>query len=597
MATVPFLQRPTTEHIRKQIRNIDESYSHPWDILAELAQNAVDAIREHQREYGQRPDHAIAITIDRNSRTLEFRDTGVGIRPDDLPELLAPHGTNKDLPDNIGIIGQKGVGLTYAIFKCERFSIETQSAEGYISAHIVGGAQWKNRLSDAIPVLEIDRTDQTRVDSARTYTSITLHGVEAPDEQAEDIFAMARPVIEALLRTKTAIGSTRQVFSLPSDGFEVSLLVIDAGGGRSAGKIQGTYLLPERLIEKRRVIDLGDYEKDAAHFSDQQKVRLLQGKCVRKVGAETRAGRVIRYYAFFAPSRGLWKEINVKNEFRTEEAAEGGDLLYQGGIFLATRGMPTGIELTHPVTGLAGNWPQLFILLEDDHLSFDVGRKTVPGRTQGVLKDVARALFTEMTRLAQYLSTDPPVPGVLVQETREMFFDELEALPDLAYHGIPYAKHPWSQEAAVAAIFHQLLGAGVLKGYVTLACGYKMTYDWWGYYIASRETVGAHRVKQLPRDSAKLKLVIEFKYNAEAILGDLENNKHFSDIGMIVCWDLDETKFAKDHVQVRPIAPEDSFYFGANYELEWPGAHNLGDAGKKQVIALRRLIDDLARMK
>ena len=48
-----FLTKPTEQRLRKEIVNICDSYSHPWDVLAELCQNSVDAIHNHLRRYGE----------------------------------------------------------------------------------------------------------------------------------------------------------------------------------------------------------------------------------------------------------------------------------------------------------------------------------------------------------------------------------------------------------------------------------------------------------------------------------------------------------------------------------------------------------------
>lgn len=43
--SINFLETPSSRRLRREISNICDSYSHPWDILAELCQNSVDAIR------------------------------------------------------------------------------------------------------------------------------------------------------------------------------------------------------------------------------------------------------------------------------------------------------------------------------------------------------------------------------------------------------------------------------------------------------------------------------------------------------------------------------------------------------------------------
>ncbi len=116
---IQFLQ-PDIDQIRHQIRGILDSYSHDWDILAELAQNSIDAMRRQPPIRGH-----IKISINAAERTIEFSDNGCGIDPQKLQGLLRPFATDK-----LGVanqIGQKGVGLTFILFSTASFKLETHS--------------------------------------------------------------------------------------------------------------------------------------------------------------------------------------------------------------------------------------------------------------------------------------------------------------------------------------------------------------------------------------------------------------------------------------------------------------------------------------
>ena len=116
--TVSDFLAPDIEQIRRSIQDIDDSYNNEWDILAELLQNSVDAIRETERPSGK-----ITIELDSRHRTIRVVDDGIGIDPDDLAPLLRPFSTRKG--GNERTVGEKGVGLTFAIFACDYFEINT----------------------------------------------------------------------------------------------------------------------------------------------------------------------------------------------------------------------------------------------------------------------------------------------------------------------------------------------------------------------------------------------------------------------------------------------------------------------------------------
>jgi hypothetical protein len=260
--------------------------------------------------------------------------------------------------------------------------------------------------------------------------------------------------------------------------------------------------------------------------------------------------------------------------------------------------MPSGIELAAPPTGYSGYWPNLFVLLEDDSLVFDLGRKSVPGRTQGLLKTIAKEHFEGFVPFMQYVSSDPPTESALsFSQVYEKLaaFEELKALPDLPIDAVSYRKHPDGQEAGVVALFHELVGKGWIRGYYTLRTGYKMTYDMWALYKPALEDVGTSVRASLDFDRG-LPVVIEFKFAGEEILSDVhQNKKYFEDLDLIVCWDLDEAKFKRDGINVSILKPSEVFFHGSNYLLEWPGAYNLGRQGRKPVIALRRFMEDKAK--
>jgi molecular chaperone HtpG len=123
--SLPFLN-PDREQIRHQIKGVLESYSHDWDILAELCQNAVDAVVRENPTRGH-----ISLMVDAPQRTIEIVDNGTGIDPSQLQRLLRPFGSDKAGLSNQ--IGQKGVGLTFVLFSSTNFELESHSSSGSVN--------------------------------------------------------------------------------------------------------------------------------------------------------------------------------------------------------------------------------------------------------------------------------------------------------------------------------------------------------------------------------------------------------------------------------------------------------------------------------
>lgn len=599
--TVNFLAVPSERRLRKEIQNIIDSYSHPWDFLSELIQNSVDAIKQYEKLYGTTSPkkHKIEITIDARQRSIAVKDSGIGFQSADLAsfaELLAPHGTDKD--NDPQTIGEKGVGLTYTIFICNRYEISTCSTRAKISGYVENAASWRRGASSQLPMfVRLGLTDGP-FEPSDTYTFIKLSDVEQMYSDEDDLFYQNASIVEFVLRTKTAIGWVKGQFGGERLPAQVILHTVDSAGQGTTREIDPEYFFPHLALGGGKILDLDQFKNLAATLDDRQKARRLQGKAIYKQGAIDRAGKRINYYVFFAPSRQLWKDISDKYRFfNTNEQGERQYLL-EGGIYVATRGMPTGIQLDAPATGYSGYWPNFLMLLEDDTIVFDLGRKSIPSRTKGLLREIAKTLFNEFIPFVGYVTSDPAVTAVsstvqYLEKTKE--FEALRQLPDLNVPQLPYLKYPDGQEAAVVAIFHEMVAAGILKGYCTLRTGYRQTYDMWGIYSVSANTVSEKfRYLAGPTGKIELPIVVEFKYNAEDILADVERNiKHFVDIDLIVCWDLNEQAFFRQGVTVEAVSPQDTLFNGANFKLVWPAAYNLGAGGEKPLISLRRLIHDL----
>jgi hypothetical protein len=99
---------------------------------------------------------------------------------------------------------------------------------------------------------------------------------------------------------------------------------------------------------------------------------------------------------------------------------------------------------------------------------------------------VARRYATVSSRPGRRRSRQEATVG---SNTTEQFA-ELRSLSDLGLPGIGYLKHPDGQEAAVMALFHELVGAGILKGYQRYRSELRETYDLWGHYRIQKELVG-----------------------------------------------------------------------------------------------------------
>ena len=173
-------------------------------------------------------------------------------------------------------------------------------------------------------------------------------------------------------------------------------------------------------------------------------------------------------------------------------------------------------------------------------------------------------VFKDFEALAPYQSLErikpnSPKPKNKAEREREILdrWNRYESLVDLKADNIAFGKVPAKQEAAVAAIFHELLGSGDLKGYTPLATGYAAQYDLHAHYNGS--------------GGASDRLVIEFKYSLDTLIKDLENGrKNFDDLHMLVAWCADQQKLKDAGFDLDSV--NEHTYHGVTHELDLPAA-------------------------
>ena len=563
MSKIDFL-KPDTEQIRHQIRGILASYSHDWDLLSELAQNAVDAIRDGNPEKGR-----IELRVDASNRRISVSDNGIGVNPAEIQKLLRPFGTDKLGKSNQ--IGEKGVGLKFVIFSSSDFRMKTSGHRGACTAVIEQASAWVESPSD--DPLELDLSQDKPLSESGTQVEIT---VTAEDHR---IFDYSFEELIFLLRTKTALGDTGHIWEAPLNA-DVKFEYTDKGGKKSSKVFDCSYLLPIEPIKSSDTENIDSF-KEWLHEqdrSDQEKRKKLLNKIVWTKGKTQRSGREIRYWSCFVPRREYWRKLSQgagvvsatdDNAGSMEESPGVG---FSGGFDTSTKGMPTGISIELKPRGSAGYVPNFFIIIDDPSLNFDIGRKSVHGRQQGMLREIAYENFREFINTTRrYMGGD--IDPEVAQWDRDEVFHEVEGLPNLESKKSRFVKRPNSQEATVAAMFFEMVGRGEFKEVKPLISGYRDRYDLYAKWKARR-------------------VVLEFKYDLSGLFKDFtEERKMFNEINAVVIWEVTET----DRIQAKRRGIDvEAVQQSAFVEFQgFPGASQrltLGDVTPIYVIELKKLV-------
>jgi molecular chaperone HtpG len=351
--------------------------------------------------------------------------------------------------------------------------------------------------------------------------------------------------LENLLRTKTAVGSTKRIWET-KDQNDLSLSVRYASGKIESSVFECQFLLPTE--DAKKSLSLDAYREWAADGtkSDEQKRRKLKDALLFHSGSRIQSGREIRYWSCMAPSRKHWAQFAVEKgliDASEEDDAEPEQWFFVqfGEVFLSTKYMPTGVTIELRPPGEAGYTENFFIIIEDESLSFDIGRKGIAPRTAGVLRKIAQDEFREYLKFKRFLRGEATTNTSVFE--REKLFEEIRGLPDLKCDRSRFIKRPNGQEATVAALFYEQLGKGGFVGFKPLISGYRDRYDLTGRYDNKN-------------------LILEFKFDLSGLFSDFTSaRKMFDEVNVLIVWEITEVdrKKAQDRgIEIDEIDAEES---------------------------------------
>lgn len=585
-----FLHARSIASVKKDLKNILSSYHHYWDIFSELTQNSRDAIL--RRKESEKIDGKLYLHVDYATRTVHILDNGTGIAKEEIVSCLAPSGGDKELA--VEEIGEKGVGLTFCIFIGNEFVVESRDCNGgEFTATITGAHDWleSDSLND-FPMLELqdDLSSELTVFGnlpASSFTYIRIASIRSRVGDP-DIFDMSPDQLRFMLQTRTVVGDLGGIFDDkhgPIFEFNLSYkLKGELGDIEESEVLEAIYPRLHEFLKKAPVELSTAEQKLAAMSSTKKKLNFLKDRCVYSITTRAIQGRTINVYGIMFPGNTTFSELS-RGERRLEFSDENLNKdfpLFKSGIYIGTKGMPTGIEIKE---GDGCKYPayykRCFFVAHDNDLAFDMGRKTIHHIPRRRLQEAVTEIFKRFEEIAKFQPGGSAKASVAnktkAQRQREIEEDWkiIEKIEDLACAAIPCQKIPDGQEAGVVAIFHELLGAGQLTKYRPLKSGYGTRYDLYSYYDG---------------DSSQEKIILEFKYVLESVCDDFQNiTKFFNEIDILVAWDADETKLEAYNLSLEECNPdEDEVYEGVNYLLE---SHDFQDP--IPVILLKDFIETL----
>ena len=598
-------------HHKLQIRDIFAMYNHEWDVLGEVIQNAVDSVmKRHETTDNANYQPEVKLEYDLKKEFISIWDNGLGIPSEDLKKVVAPHYSGKSPQDTNR--GEFGVGLAFVAFSSNQFKLSSCFEGKLTTLQIQNGYDWVLDKEKDVE-LAIDQTEM--VCDEDTFTKIVVNPVRFP------VFSMKKLI--HILRRYTAIGDYWAAYNNEDGQIKVMLNYVDI-----SDEIENSSI-PNRLWHPADAFDhIGretvDYlrAKEIHEAPQNQAMPNIMGKGLVKKDKVVRDGREFAYYALICRS-SIYEEIaekeGIKDTTQVDDIDEEEEEILSvepeidlyPGIFACKKGMPLGTDIPRPQRSGTSNWAAFYITIHSDTLDTEPGRKKLSLKDERLVQSIARNVIKDMEKLSYLViarvNPDTKQEAIIraldENRTQMKMWKESNSL-DNSLLGIQASVEPINEQTLIG-LFHEIIGAGILKGYEVVKLSTYNTYDGLYDYSISADEIGQQAFSdwlttlstpERKKYSKNRKLheelmVVEFKLKLEAVIHDfLMKSKYHPNIKLLVAWDVNESKIENRGWNLQKLQPADIRYYGANYVLRPSSAGQSKGIRATHVLLLKRFI-------
>jgi hypothetical protein len=601
------------EASKRIVYNILKSYTGYYDIFSELLQNSLDAVQQRQQREGPKYQPRIWVSLDIPAGLVRVVDNGIGMSEREFKYCLRPSVSFKKQAD---LRGHKGVGATFLAYGFSFLKLQTKQPGTAIAAVLRQGRQWAEDYSGTVPRPRFESAEfsipELETDTSGTSAEIIVG--QAAGERPKNLGWMGAQNAEqwySVLRIKTPLGGVY----LSSPPFRPKTFI----RVRSAEKIE-TVLEPERAeyfypheTPNLKVQSLHDLIKalDSITGDTTTKLTKLPAEykrldCIYDIWNKEEILRegsyfasalddekrlliekhnVIVYGSFFRSAK-MWGELN-DDVFGLRK----GQRIIHGGLQLATDFMVQGDLSIIPLTSTIGYQANSHVVVHFTDGSPDMGRKVFQPELKDLAEDLSVRAVNTFKKFLQHLKPDTG-PSVITPEkelhewkrSQEAHRDRKPLTFALDSVRISLVSTP-QQEQDVVALFHELIGTGILRGYRFFGTSQNDRYDslFFMEYLpeenvlfnASSPRLGVHRGYKLPYTTEPK--VLEYKYSFDALVDDFEKEEKFSkQIDLVVCWSLGSSYKSKFYLQPLLVGDEGSSrqIFGATHQAFSTGSQD-----------------------
>ena len=563
--------------LKREIKNILDSYVGWFDPFCELIQNALDAIDERLELNEEEYNPTIKVHINIKNNLVIVTDNGIGFDEEKYKKFLAPNFSFKSGNKR----GHKGVGATYLAYGFNFMQIASKSPEFEAYGTIKDARKWLGDDNPASnPMVEPEKKDiiDTYFKEIDRGTSICVKFDQhtTPKDLSWIQLRTAQNWL-SMLRIKTGLGAMKA-----DTGVQVEIEVVDKTEEATKCNMKGIkYLWIDELTEKCGVYsDIIKnlnvlHEKYGADYRIPAKYSNL--KAIHDFWDFNRISSEIKLdssetdmlekhkpqiYFCYVYSLIVWGTINKNSGIRS------GQSIFQGGIQLGADNMPQGDLIQIPLTKNIGRQKQAHFYIHFDNCVADLGRKGFQKEICDFAKEISKKILDQSLRkVAKCLKRNTGAAIDLVSQRdldiwkREMTVHEEQSPLEIKNENffiptkqISITSLP-TREQDIIALFNQLIAGGVIRGIKIMATNEAFRYD--GLYKVSiippsenqiydsqNNPLGVDEeiVEEIFEDSPDGFIygpkVLEYKFMLDGLIKDISNGvKIANDIDLVVAWD------------------------------------------------------------
>ncbi|BEP13278.1 hypothetical protein acdb102_15890 [Acidothermaceae bacterium B102] len=489
-------------HAKNTVRNVLDSYTGRFDVLAEAVQNSMDALEKRWGSVKEFGDETPKLVVHLNATNDEIivRDNGVGIESSKLLEALVPHLSPKWLEPG-ATRGHKGVGTTFLAYGHKFFEISTKvDGADPVAYALHGGLAWvSDPTATDLPEFKRVAVD----DELQSWPSGTCVRVQVGEETRFGRIAGQQyntlKTWSLVLRTFTAVGTVaiglpphKRPEWLQALQVDVRLSGVSGSGTR---KVEPTFQFPHldtgskislQQLASGQTNPNSRYEMLYLELDNAALEQMLAGPIQELVDSPQPENQeilnLLRLYDTSVYVSWAHKNTWYEDLYRTRLGQEARRYQYnnvRSGLLVASVGMPIGETGDHPYVTMKPEFKRrMFVVASfNENYSPDLGRKTIPSRDRALLDWLERQLQGQFLRWTSRLikeNDDSPHNAGSFSQAREQL---AELAVDLRSRhekrqilGIfaGFDRAP-AYESELVGQFISLITAGYLQGYTLLA--------------------------------------------------------------------------------------------------------------------------------